>query len=172
VPLNPCYSTIPFSVICSQEYIYLVHSVQFSRSVVSDSATPWTVARQASLSITNSQSSLKLMSIKSVMPSSHLILCRPLSTRPIYLISAFFSTLYSWFPSSIIHLAFLNLFKNITYPTWDSLFPVWSKNLTGGWKKEDLEWRSSLGQREEAPKCNRWDQSTVDWEADKLGRVC
>ena len=42
------------------------------------SATPWTAARQASLSITNSWSSLKLMSIESVMPSSHLILCRPL----------------------------------------------------------------------------------------------
>ena len=41
-------------------------------------ATPWTAARQASLSITNSQSSLKLMSIELVMPSSHLILCRPL----------------------------------------------------------------------------------------------
>ena len=44
--------------------------------------TPWTAARQASLSITNSQSSLKLMSIQSVMPSSHLILCRPLSSCP------------------------------------------------------------------------------------------
>ena len=41
-------------------------------------ATPWISASQASLSITNSQSLLKLMSIKSVMPSSHLILCRPL----------------------------------------------------------------------------------------------
>jgi len=41
-------------------------------------ATPWIAARQASLSITNSQSSLKLMSIESVMPSSHLILCHPL----------------------------------------------------------------------------------------------
>ena len=41
-------------------------------------ATPWTAARQASLSITNSRSLLKLMSIESVMPSSHLILCRPL----------------------------------------------------------------------------------------------
>ena len=41
-------------------------------------ATPWTAARQASLSITNSQSLLKLMSIESVMPSNHLILCRPL----------------------------------------------------------------------------------------------
>ena len=52
-------------------------SVQFS-SVVSDSATPWIAAHQASLSIINSQSSLKLTSIESVMPSSHLILCRPL----------------------------------------------------------------------------------------------
>ena len=41
-------------------------------------ATPWIAARQASLSITNSQSLPKLMSIKSVMPSSHLILCHPL----------------------------------------------------------------------------------------------
>ena len=40
-------------------------------------ATPWTAARQASLSITHSQSLLKLMSIELVMPSSHLILCRP-----------------------------------------------------------------------------------------------
>ena len=41
-------------------------------------ATPWTAASQASLSITNSQSLPKLMSIESVMPSNHLILCRPL----------------------------------------------------------------------------------------------
>ena len=44
--------------------------------------TPWTVARQASLSITISQSLLKLMSIESVMPSNHLILCHPLSFPP------------------------------------------------------------------------------------------
>ena len=43
-------------------------------------ATPWTAAHQASLSITNSQSLLELMSIKSVMPSDHLILCHPLSS--------------------------------------------------------------------------------------------
>ena len=41
-------------------------------------ATPWTAACQADLSITNSQSLLKLMSVESVMPSNHLILCRPL----------------------------------------------------------------------------------------------
>ena len=46
--------------------------------------TPWTATRQASLSITNSRSSLKLVSIESVMPSSHLILCRPLLLPSIF----------------------------------------------------------------------------------------
>ena len=45
-------------------------------------ATPWVAAHQASLSITNSRSSLRLTSIESVMPSSHLILCRPLLLLP------------------------------------------------------------------------------------------
>ena len=44
--------------------------------------TPWTAARQASLSITNSRSLLRLTSIESVMPSNHLILCRPLLLQP------------------------------------------------------------------------------------------
>ena len=56
--------------------------VQFSRSVMSDSATPWTAARQASLSITNSWSLPKLMSIELVMPSNRLILCCPLLLLP------------------------------------------------------------------------------------------
>ena len=46
-------------------------------------ATPWTAARQASLSITNSRSLLKLMSIESVMPSNHLVLCCPLLLLPL-----------------------------------------------------------------------------------------
>ena len=58
----------------------LFSSVQFSRSVMSDSATPWIAAHQASLSITNPWSLFKLMPIESVMPSSHLILCHPLSS--------------------------------------------------------------------------------------------
>ena len=64
-------------------------SVQFSRSVVCDSksrglfATPWITTHQASLSITNSWSSLRLTSIESVMPSSHLILYRPLPLLPL-----------------------------------------------------------------------------------------
>ena len=61
----------------------LLSSVQFSHSVISESfETPWTAARQASLSITNSWSLLKLMSIESVMPSNHLLLCRPLLLPP------------------------------------------------------------------------------------------
>ena len=57
-------------------------SVQSSHSAVSDSATPWITAHQVSLSITNSQSLFKLMSIESVMLSSHLILCRSLLLLP------------------------------------------------------------------------------------------
>ena len=54
----------------------------FRRSVVSDSVTTWTAACHTSLSITISWSWLKFMSIESVMPSNHLILCRPLLLRP------------------------------------------------------------------------------------------
>ena len=63
-----------------------LNSVQFSSvqplSRVRLFATPWIAARQVSLSITNSRSSLKLTSIASVMPSSHLILCHPLLLLP------------------------------------------------------------------------------------------
>ena len=61
--------------------MYQIRSDQ-SLSRVRLFATPWIAARQASLSITNSQSSLRLTSIGSVMPSSHLILCRPLLLLP------------------------------------------------------------------------------------------
>ena len=64
--------------------INILHSVQFSSvqslSHVQLFVTPWIAARQAS--ITNSQSSLKLTSIESVMPSSHLVLCRPILLLP------------------------------------------------------------------------------------------
>ena len=77
---------IAFSWYCSITYHFLLISLQFS-SVQSFShlqlfATPWIAARQASLSITNSRTLLKLMFIESAMPSSHLILCRPLLLLP------------------------------------------------------------------------------------------
>ena len=92
-----CFSTwilsiiqIAFSTQCPggkiPRLVLLGTSVQFSSvqslSRVQLFATPWIAARQASLSITNSRSSLKLRSIKSVMPSSHLILDRPLLLLP------------------------------------------------------------------------------------------
>ena len=62
----------------------ITHSVQFSwvTQLCPTLCAPWIAARQASLSITNSQSSLKLMSINSVMPSIHLTLCHPLLLLP------------------------------------------------------------------------------------------
>ena len=63
------------------------HSVQFSCSVMSDSVTPWTVAHQASPSITNSRSLPKPMSIEPGMPSNHLILCHPSPFPPVFNLS-------------------------------------------------------------------------------------
>ena len=74
-------------------------SVQFSRSVVSNSETPWTAACQASLSITNSQSLLKLMSIELVMPSNHLILCHPL-----FLLPSIFPRIRLYSNESVLHI--------------------------------------------------------------------
>ena len=65
----------------SHQHLVSVQSVQLL-SRVRLFATPWVTARQASLSITNSQSLLKLMPIESVMPSSRLILCHPLLILP------------------------------------------------------------------------------------------
>ena len=63
-------------------FIVIIFEVQFNHSVLSDSATPWTAAHQASLCFTISRSLLKLMSIESVMPSKYLILCCPLLLLP------------------------------------------------------------------------------------------
>ena len=74
-----CINPVPLA--CPSLLPTQVRSVQLL-SRVRLFATPWIAARQASLSITISRSSLKLTSIESVMPSSHLILCRPLLLLP------------------------------------------------------------------------------------------
>ena len=88
LPIGPvieqCHRTSTSDMVTLRPY--WKETVQFS-SVQSLShvrlfATPWIAARQASLSITNSRSSLRLTSIESVMPSSHLILCCPLLLLP------------------------------------------------------------------------------------------
>ena len=78
------------------------HSVQFSSvqslSPVRLFATPWTTAGQASLSITNSRSPSKPMSIESVMPSNHLILCHPL------LLPSIFPRVRVFLNESVLHI--------------------------------------------------------------------
>ena len=73
-----------------------------SAAVMADSVTPWTAAHQASLSITNSWSLLRLMSIELVMPSNYLIFCRPLlflhSIFPSFGVFSSKSVLYIWWP--------------------------------------------------------------------------
>ena len=106
-------------------------SVQFNRSVVSDSATPWTAARQASLSITNSRSPPKPMSIESVMPSNYLILSRPLLLPP------------SIFPS-------IRVFSNesvlcIRWPKyWSFSFNISSSNEHPGLISVRMDWLDLL----------------------------
>jgi len=71
------------SMDCSMPGFPVLHSVQITHSVMSDSLRPHGLQHvQASLSITNSQSLLRLMPIESVMPSNHLILCRPFLLPP------------------------------------------------------------------------------------------
>ena len=92
-------------------------------------ATPWTAARQASLSITNSRSLLKLMSIELVMPSNHLILYRPSPSLPAFNLSQH-QGLFQWVSSShqvvqvleLQHQSFQWKFRTDFLQDW----PVWS----------------------------------------------
>ena len=79
--LPASYSKFPPTIYFTYGNVYQFSLVQ-SLSRVQLFVTPWTTARQASLSITNPQSLLRLMSIESVMPSNHLILCHPLLFLP------------------------------------------------------------------------------------------
>ena len=90
-----CYNGLESVINPLEIFQTWVSSVQ-SLSCVQFFVTPWTAAYQASLSITNSQSLPKLMSIELVMPSNHLILCHPLLLQPsiFHSIRVFSSSLY------------------------------------------------------------------------------
>ena len=100
-------------------------------------ATPWTAAHQASLSITNSQSLLKLMLIESVMPSNHLILCHPLLLAP-----SIFPSITVFSKKSVLHIRWPNYWSfsiNLSneYSGWISLgltglISLQSKGLSRG----------------------------------------
>ena len=77
----------------------LAHQISLSLSHVWLSVTPWIAARQASLSITNSQSLLKLMSFKSVMPSNHLTL-----SCPLHLLPSIFPSIRVFSNESVLHI--------------------------------------------------------------------
>ena len=104
-------------------------SVQ-SLSCVRLFATPWTAARQTSLSITNSRSLLKLMSIESVMPSNHLILCHPLLLLP------------SIFPSNRV---FSESVLRIRWPKdWNFSFSISPSNEHPGLISFRMDWLDLL----------------------------
>ena len=110
--------------------LFFINSVQ-SLSRVQLFATPWTAAHQASLSLTNSQSSPKLMSIESVMSSNHLILCRPLLLPP------------SIFPS--IRVFSNELVLPIRWPKyWSFSFSISPSNKYSGWISFRMDWLDLL----------------------------
>ena len=110
--------------------MYQDSSVQ-SLSCVQLFATPWTAAHQASLSITNSWSLLKLMSIESVMPSNHLILCGPLHLLPLI-----FPSIRVFSSESVLH---------IRWPKyWSSSFSINPFNEYSGLISFRMDWLDLL----------------------------
>ena len=107
------------------------NSVKFSHSVMSNSKTSWTAARQASLSITNSWSLFKLMSIESVMPSNRLIFCRPL-----FLLPLIFSTMRVFSNESALH---------VRWPKyWSFSFSISPSNEHSGLISFRMDWLDLL----------------------------
>ena len=93
-------------------------------------ATPWTVASQASPSIANSESLLKLMSIKSVMPSNHLILCRPFLFLP-----SIFPSIRVFSTESALHITWP---KNFNF--WSFSFSISPSNEYSGFIFFEMDW--------------------------------
>ena len=118
-----------------QYFGYLMGRAVVVHSVVTNSASPWTAAHQASLSITSSWSSLKLMFIESLMPFNHLILCCPLLF------------LFSNFPS-------IRVFSNesalrIRWPKhWSFRFSISSSNEYSGLISFSIDWFDLLAVQE------------------------
>ena len=94
-------------------------------------ATPWTTARQASLSITNSRSLPKLMSIESVMPSNHLILCHPLLLLP-----SIFPSIRVFSNESALHIRWSK--------SWSFSFKISSSNEHPGLISFRMDWLDLL----------------------------
>ena len=118
-----------------RNWIQFTCSVQFS--LVQLFATPWTTARQASLSITNSRSLPKLMSLELVMPSNHLILCHPL-----FLLPSIFPSIRVFSNESVLHIRWLKYwsFSSCISPSSEYSGPI---SLLQGTLKSLLQHHSS-----------------------------
>ena len=118
------YASIQFIIFCFSQILFQFSSVQ-SFSHVQLFATPWTAARQASLSITNSQSLPKLMYIELVIPSNRLILCHPLlllpSIFPSILVFSNESTLYQ--VAKVLEFQLQH--QSFQWTPWTNLLSIW-----------------------------------------------
>ena len=108
-------------------------------------ATPWTAARQASLSITNSWSLIKFMSIASMMPSNHLILCRSLLLPP-----SIFPSIRVFSNESVLHIRWpkywhfsFSISPSNEYSGLISFRMDWLGLLSGQWTLKSLLWHHS-----------------------------
>ena len=119
---------------------FTLSSVQYHSQVsrVRLLVTPWTAALQASMSITNSPSLLKLMFFKSVMPSNHLILCRPLLLLP-----PVFASIRVFSSESVLH---------IKWPNYRSFsFSISPSNEYSGLISFRMDWLDLLAVQESSP---------------------
>ena len=135
--LYSCKSSCNMCMSVSTVYLYkCLSSVQFKLlSRVQLFVTSWTAARQVSLSITNSQSFLKLMSIESVMPSNHFILCHPLLLLP-----SIFPSIRVFSNKSVLH---------IRWPKyWSFSFSISPSNEYSGLISFNIDWFDLLAVQE------------------------
>ena len=124
--INPFYSGL-----FSPPHFFLQFSSVQSLSCVQLFATPWTASHQVFLSITNSQSLLKLMSIESVMSSNHLILCHPLLLQP-----SIFPSIRVFSKESVLH---------IRWPKyWSFSFSISPSNDYSGMISFRMDWLDLL----------------------------
>ena len=153
-PCKPCPMHLFMELFISILY-HNIYSIQLNHSMLSDSVTPWTTACQASLFITNSQWFLKLVCIKSAMPSNLLILCHPLllltSMFPIFRDFSNESVLLSQSIGASALASVLSMNIQDQFPLgWTGLISLQSKELssilsnTREVSKESIFWRSAF----------------------------
>ena len=130
---NYCLLIVTWILCASLIYFQDVKMLDFQFSSVQSLsrvwlfATPWTAARQASLSITNSRSSLRLTSTESVIPSNHLILCHPLFLPPLI-----FPSIRVFSSESLLHIRWSKF--------WSVIFSISPSNEYSGLTSSRMAW--------------------------------